>query len=376
MAFRDQFGEPAQHIGIAPGRVNLIGEHVDYEGGLVMPMAIDRHLVIALAPNDRRVVRLWSDFSDGLDEVDLDKPLEPIAGSWTNYVLGVVARLKRDGVDVPGFDAAVVSDVPVGAGLSSSAALEVASCVVVEALTGVELTGQKRARVARDAEHEFAGVPCGIMDQMAVTHGRANHAILLDCATLDIEHVPLPSSLEVLILNTCTKHALADGEYAQRREECAEARNVLGVGRLCDANLSLVEERKEALGDIGYRRARHVVSEIARVGNFKDALCSGDLEATGKLMAASHASLRDDFEVSCRELDVMQEIASRSSGVVGARMTGGGFGGCVVAICDGRSTEIASTILEEYECATQIAGENYWVSAADAAFGVTVACSV
>ncbi|MEM0896712.1 MAG: galactokinase [Verrucomicrobiota bacterium] len=375
-AFLEQFGADPTHVAVAPGRVNLIGEHVDYEGGLVMPMAIDRFSVIMAGRNDRGALRLWSSLDDSFEEIDLGDLLEPIPGSWTNYVAGVMAEFQKRGMAVPGIDLAVGSNLPVGAGLSSSASLEVATSLVMESITGAEITNRERAEMARDAEHHFAGVPCGIMDQMAVTHGREGHAILLDCASMEVEEVSLPPGLEVLVLNTCTEHALADGEYARRRDECDAAKEVLGVEQLRNSGLQAVEAAKAALGDKGYRRARHVVSEIARVRNFEGALGRGDFPKLGELMTASHLSLRDDFEVSCRELDVMQEIASQTPGVIGARMTGGGFGGCIVAICEGRSGEISSSVLAQYEEETRVIGEAYWVSAANAAFGVTVANGV
>ncbi len=360
---RSQFDREASFVAAAPGRVNLIGEHVDYEGGLVLPMAINRHVVIAGAPRDDGRVRIWTDQGSSSEEIDLNLPLQKNGDHWSNYFMGILAQFNRAGVHVGGGDFAIVSSLPSGAGLSSSAALEVAFCLALESLTGHEHTPRKRAKLAQAAEHEFAGVPCGIMDQMAVTHAREGHAMLLDCRSLEIQHSPLSPDLAVLVLNTCTRHALADGEYAKRRTECAQAADVFAASNLRDANLIQLEEKRDQLGELLYRRARHVVSEIRRVRQFVDALAQDDRKSLGWLLKASHASLRDDFEVSCRELDIMQRIASKQESVLGARMTGAGFGGCVIALCDQPSADLADSILQRYEERAGQAGEAYLVRA-------------
>jgi galactokinase len=319
----------------APGRVNLIGEHVDYVGGLVLPVAIDRAIYAAASPNGRNVLRLVSEAA-GIAPVEVPLvELGPRTGSdgWLNYVLGVLAQYRERGWTVPGFDAVFSGDLPLGAGLSSSAALETATALLLEGLTGRGLDPIERARLCQQAEHRHAGVPCGLMDQLAVGAGRTGHALLIDCRDLRVTPVPLPPDWSIVVADTRVKHALADGEYHRRREDCEEAARRLGVLSLRDATPELVQAQANALGDRIAQRARHAVSEIARVPAFVAAAAAGDAAAAGTLLRASHLSLRDDFDVSCPELDALAEAAWQADsglGVIGARMTGGGFGGATV----------------------------------------------
>jgi len=331
----------------APGRVNLIGEHVDYAGGLVLPVAIDRSLQVFAAPNGANRVRLVSE-APGLRPVEVPlTDLEPRTGPdrWANYVLGVLVQYQEQGWTLPGFDALCTGDLPLGAGLSSSAALETASALVLEGLTGRGLDPIGRARLCQQAEHRHAGVPCGLMDQLAVGAGRAGHALLVDCRSLELTPVQLPADWSIVVADSRVKHALADGEYRRRRVDCETAARLLGVPTLREATPELVAAKADVLGERITRRARHVVTEIARVPAFIAAAAGGDPAAAGKLLRASHLSLREDFAVSCPELDALAEAAWSAGerlGVIGARMTGGGFGGATVNLVRrGREADFA-----------------------------------
>lgn len=328
---KEVFGRSAAVIARSPGRVNLIGEHVDYQQGLVMPLAVDRYVTCAAALIEAPEIRVWSSSIPG---GTLTQPLDalvPFNGddAWANYVIGVAAVYRNRGAEVKGFEAVIDADLPAGAGLSSSAALEAVAALTVEAVSELEVSPLERAKRCQEAEHTFAGVPCGIMDQLAVTHGRADHSLLIDCRNLEITPFPIPESLSVVLVNSGVRHALADGEYAKRKADCESAAAMLDVSTLRDATLEQVEASRHHLGDQLYRRAHHVVSEIGRVLEFAQALEQEDHDRLASLMGASHTSLRDNYEVSCAELDALVELAP-SFGAVGSRMTGGGFGGCTI----------------------------------------------
>ncbi len=331
-----------EFVVVSPGRVNLIGEHTDYNDGFVMPLAIDRGLRIAVRRRgDSRAV-LTSDRGGPAVEIDLAEPRLPGRTDWGRYAEGVLAGYARLGWTIPGFEAAITADLPAGGGLSSSAALEVGVATVVEKLCGRSLPPQEKALLCQRAEHDYAGVPCGIMDQFAVTLARQGHALQIDCRSREVSHVPLGDEVAVLVIDSGVKHALVDGGYATRRRECESAAGLLGHASLRDVLLADVSLLEQILPDPERRRARHVVTENARVLEFAAAAAAGDWPAAGRLMAASHASLRDDFEVSCRELDVICEAVAAVDGVYGCRMTGGGFGGSAVAIVKAaRAEEIA-----------------------------------
>ena len=360
-AFRENFaGEPSIHAA-APGRVNLIGEHIDYCDGFVMPFAIERYIVISARANGSREAHIGSTGQD-IVTLDLSKRKEPGQPKWANYIRGVIRGFQDRGHHVPGFDAWIVSSVPLGAGLSSSAALECAVATLLEGLLDTVLDTKEKALLAQKAEHDFAGVPCGIMDQFASAFGQPNRLVLIDCQSGEPELIPFENpDLTVLISNTMVHHELSDGGYAARRKNTEDGLQVIGKKSWRDVTASEVEDSWEELGDPVNRRSRHVVGEIARTIRAAKALEQNDFEALGPLMSASHDSLRDDFEVSCKELDIMVEIArsiGRSGGVIGARMTGGGFGGSTVTLCEsGRAAEIAATLAEEYEKATGIKPE-------------------
>jgi galactokinase len=353
-AFADSFGRAPRWLVAAPGRVNLIGEHTDYTGGFVLPMAIDRYVVIAAAPSaDPARARVHSAAVDGAVELRLDQPLAPGPPAWANYVRGVVNAFQTEGLAVAPFDALIASAVPLGGGLSSSAALEVGVATLLEAAAGLTLDPRDKARLARRAEHEFAGVPCGIMDQLASVLGDPRGPILIDCESQAARLVTIAdASASILIANTNVRHALGDGEYARRRAECAEATTALGVPSLRAATAERLEAARPGLDPVVYRRARHVIGENARTLAAAAALEAGDLRQAGALMYQSHASLRDDFEVSCTELDVLVEASQaigEEGGVLGARMTGGGFGGCTVALVrTARVSEVAERLAEVY----------------------------
>lgn len=319
-----RFGCAATHLASASGRVNLIGDHVDYAGGPVMPMALHARTHVAMS---RAAAGCGDRFAS---EWNAD-------GEWTRYAHGVLVELRARGIDVPPATVAVASDVPVGAGLSSSAALEVAVARAALALARTDLAPREIALLCQRAEHVHAGTPCGIMDQWCVAHAEPGRAMLLDCARLEWTPVELPRGLVIEIVDSRVRHALRDGGYAARRADVEEAARTLGVSLLAELPPARWGEI-DALPPRIARRARHVVRECARVHSAVAALARGDLEAFGRLLVESHASLRDDFDVSTPELDDIVERAVRD-GALGARMTGGGFGGCaVVARCDPRAS--------------------------------------
>lgn len=346
-------------VAAAPGRVNLIGEHIDYCDGFVMPFAIDRYIVIAGCANGTSQARLTDNVYTEVVTLDLSQPQETGAPKWSNYLRGVIRGFQDRGHHVPGFDAFILSSVPGGAGLSSSAALECATATFLEGLLDTRLDTREKALLCQKAEHDFAHVPCGIMDQFASAFGKANRLVLIDCQSGEPELVPFENpDLTVLISNTMVHHELSDGGYAARRKHTEDGLAILGKASWRDVTMADVENHWQQLGDPVNRRSRHVVGEIARTIAAAAALAKNDFEALGPLMAASHDSLRDDFEVSCAELDIMVDIArtiGRTGGVIGARMTGGGFGGSTVTLCESRqASEIAATLSNQYAKATGI----------------------
>jgi len=341
--FRREFnGEP--HVYRAPGRVNLIGEHTDYNDGFVLPAALELATYAAASARPDRRLRVRSLLMDETLEFDLDEVDPKPRKDWSDYVRGVAVMLARAGHRLAGVDMMLWSDVPVGGGLSSSAALEVAvgyallseSKLDVD-LTALALTGQR-------AENEFVGMRCGIMDQFIACHGAAGHALLLDCRSLDWRLVPIDPKARLMICNSMVRHSHAAGEYNSRRHDCEEGVRLLskalpGIKALRDVSIDQLERHAELLSPVVYRRCRHIVTENDRTVRAADALEAGDLALFGRLMAESHASMRDDFEITCSEIDVMVEIASRIPGVFGARMTGGGFGGCTISLVEASAVE-------------------------------------
>jgi galactokinase len=345
----------------APGRVNLIGEHTDYNGGFVLPMAIDREAAVAISTRGDRVVRAHTINFDETAEFDLEALFQGKKGFWLNYIEGVARILEQTGFPLQGVDMMIWSDVPGGAGLSSSAALEVATGIAMSSVAGHTVDGVTLAKTGQQTEHEYVGALVGIMDQFVSAHAVAGHALLLDCRSLEYENVPLDTSdVAVAICDTKVKHDLATSAYNTRREECEEAvrilkQNLPGITQLRDVSVEDFERFAETLPEPVRRRARHVVTEDARTLRAAEALKNNDLVEFGRLMWQSHASLRDDYEVSSRELDIMVDIASRIDGVLGARMTGGGFGGATVNLVKRAELEgFKSTITAEYQNATNV----------------------
>lgn len=347
--YRRAFAADPEWASRAPGRVNLIGEHTDYNAGFVLPMAIDRVCVAVAGPAPGPRSTFISADTNETWTVDLSRWAEPETfdaafaadgvrrGGWASYIYGVLrllhAGLATDALMRP-LNFVVASSVPLGGGLSSSAALEVATCLIGEQALGVQLAGPARAALCRRAEHEYAGVPCGIMDQLISVLGRPGHALLIDCRDESTRTISMPPADQavVLVVNSGVRHALASGEYAARRAACGRAAAGLGVPTLREASPELLERRAHSIGEEERRCARHVITENARTIAAADAMASGDLPAMGRLMNESHASLRDDYRVSCAELDTLAAAAQEQPGVFGARMTGGGFGGCVIAL--------------------------------------------
>jgi galactokinase len=358
--FTQAFGRPPQWVAAAPGRVNVIGEHTDYNDGFVFPMAIDRYTVIAAAPVQGTGIELRSTVEKAPAKIDLAQPLRPQKrGTWYNYPLGVIAGFQARGAKLVPFQALIDSTVPLGGGLSSSAALEVATATLLESITGQKLDPVDKALLAQKAEHEYAGMPCGIMDQFISVMGKKDQILLLDCRSRKTELVPMSDpAVELLITNTNVKHELTGGEYAKRRAQCEQAAKTLGVASLRDADADTLERARARMDPVAYRRARHVISEIERTVHAAEGVRASNWPTVGQLMYASHASLRDDYEVSCPELDDVVDIAQSlgiKGGVLGCRMTGGGFGGCTVALVEASKVPaISAHISAEYERRTRI----------------------
>jgi galactokinase len=332
--FRAAYQRDPEFIARAPGRIEVIGNHTDYNGGTVLGAAIDRSTWVGLARREDKVRRFASDGRPGFVEIGLDE-MERRAGaqSWVNYPLGVLVVLREAGIGIPaGFDYMAVSNVPAGAGLSSSAAIELASCLVFLEATGRTVPREELVTLGRKAENEFVGVPCGILDQGVSGFGKRDRLVYIDCRAPRFDTVPLPPGSNFWIFNTHTKHALIDGLYAARHEECMEAARVIGVPLLVDATPAMLAAAETKLPRTAYKRARHVIDEIARVEQAVAALRAGDLAALGKLLFASHRSSRTWFENSSPELDFLVDCLEVETGVYGARLTGGGFGGAVIAL--------------------------------------------
>lgn len=358
----------------APGRINLIGEHTDYNDGFVLPMAIDRETVVAAAPRDDRLIRARSYAQSETVELDLDNPGAPRRGVWYDYVEGVAQALIARGKLLTGADLLIQSNVPEGAGLSSSAALEVSVGFALLAIGGEELDRLSLALAGRDAEHTYVGTMCGIMDQFTATFARAGHALEIDCRSLESILVPLELfDTAIVVCDTQVKHNLASSEYNKRRAECGEGvrflREVLpDIASLRDVSVSEFEDHEDRLPELIRRRCRHVITENARTLRAAGALRTGDLKTMGGLMAESHQSLRDDYEVSCVELDLLVNIAQSLDQVIGARMTGGGFGGCTVNLVRRDGLEaVCRQISLGYQKETNITLKLWVVNAADGA---------
>lgn len=335
--FRNRFGVDPEIRITAPGRVNLIGEHIDYLDGWVVPAAIDLAITFLVAPgSDSGAIEIWTPEAIGWDH---SLPIDNFARrthpeeNWMNYMTGVLAGYADRCIAPDSCRVAIFSTLPLGAGLSSSAALETATALLVESLSGSEVSVLDRALLCQRAEHEWVGVPCGIMDQLSVGGGIEGHALKIDCRDLTIESIPLPEETCIVVADSGVKHALADGEYRKRREDCESALDIIGEASWRDVTLEAVNRKKEELGERLSRRAHHAVTEMQRVTDFVEALKQERFGAIGMLMRQGHDSLRDDYEVSCPELDTLVDAAyefGSERGQIGSRMTGGGFGGSTV----------------------------------------------
>jgi galactokinase len=375
--FAKVFGQSdGLHVIRAPGRVNLIGEHTDYNDGFVFPMAIEPQVWAVCRGRDDGLVRFASSaFPEELAQWSLNEPIAPGKPSWANYARGVTAGLLQAGIPLTGLDALLINTLPIGGGLSSSAAVEVAAACCFLAEGGLDIDMKRLASICQWAEHKYANVPCGIMDQSIVICGKKDHAMLLDCRDLSTKYIPIDSKdLRVVVINTGVKHELSGGEYAVRRKQCEEGVSILSkkLGKafkaLRDVTLAQVEESKVELGDLVYRRCRHVVGENERTTRAAEFLSAKKYEDAGILMVQSHNSLRDDYEVSCAELDALVELAMGMRGVYGARMTGGGFGGCIVALVQPRAVEtVMDQVCREYKDKYKIDANGFVTTAAPGA---------
>jgi galactokinase len=357
--FRAKFGADPR-VYRAPGRVNLIGEHTDYNEGFVMPAAVGFYCWVAISPREDHKLVICSDKFSGAAEVELNSTETRPRRMWSDYPVGVALQLKQAGFPLGGANILIYGEIPMGAGLSSSAAVEVATALALAEQSGHTSDRVQLASLCQKAENDFVGARVGIMDQFISLHGRKNHALVLDCRSLHYEFAAIPECVRLVVCNTMVKHELASGEYNRRRAECEEAIRQLaqvmpGISSLRDVTLEQLERHRGSLTEIAYKRALHVVAENARVLDAAEALRTNDLEQFGKYMAESHRSLRDLYEVSCAELDLMVDQASKQEGVYGARMTGGGFGGSTINLVKARfADQFAVNVARGYEKETGI----------------------
>ncbi|MDC0602015.1 galactokinase [Aliiglaciecola sp.] len=348
--FVAHYGQKPKHVFQAPGRVNLIGEHTDYNDGFVLPCAIDYQTLIAVTPRTDKTVRVVAaDYANETDEFQISANITHHPHQlWSNYVRGVTKHLAMQGLQFDGLDMVITGNVPQGAGLSSSASLEVAVGEMFRRLGQLPISAQDVALNGQEAENQFVGCNCGIMDQMVSACGEQNKALLLDCRSLKSDLISMPTDLSVMIINSNVKRGLVDSEYNTRREQCEEAANILGVKALRDVSLESLNQNKHLLSEVVYRRAHHIVSENQRTLDAAQALTQADYVRLSKLMAASHVSMRDDFEITVKPIDYIVSILNELIGERGGvRMTGGGFGGCVVALLPADLVEQAKTLLAQ-----------------------------
>lgn len=363
---------PGMRVFRAPGRVNLIGEHTDYNDGFVMPAAIGFYTWIAIkAAAGTKLTLASADFNEQV-EIELSTGMRP-RDHWSDYPAGVARTLLRAGKKIRGGAMYIQGEVPIGSGLSSSAAIEVATALALLTVAQEKIDRREIAQLCQQAENEFVGARCGIMDQFISANGHEGQALMLDCRSLEYRLLPIPRGMSLVICNSMVKHSIAGGEYNERRGQCeagvaAIRRHLPQVRALRDVTAEQLEQHKASMPEVVYRRCRHVISENARVERAAAALKSGDVRAFGRLMGESHASLRDDYEVSCRELDILVEIADAQPGIVGARMTGGGFGGCTVNLVESGQAEAArERIAIEYHQRTGTHPDIYVCTAAEGA---------
>ncbi|MBI5034275.1 MAG: galactokinase [Chloroflexi bacterium] len=360
--FTKHFSVSPKHIFRAPGRVNLIGEHTDYNDGFVLPIAIDRAMLIAARKRNDRIVRMVAlDLREAQAEFSLDAPIERVEkNKWSNYVRGVAWAMQARGLLLSGVDLMMHGDVPIGSGLSSSAALEVCTATMFREMSELEISKLEIVRLCQRAENEFVGVKSGIMDQFISALAQTDSALLIDCRDLSYQNVTLPHGVTFVVCDTSKRRGLVDSEYNTRRAECEQAAKFFGVKALRDVSFDRFERSEKDLPPMVAKRARHVVTENARVLQAVEAAKQNDLTTFGKLMNASHESLRDDYQVSCAELDTMVEIARQQPGCLGARLTGAGFGGCTVNLVEDKSVDaFVANVAREYQRQTGLTPQVY-----------------
>ncbi|MBG2836268.1 MULTISPECIES: galactokinase [Proteus] len=370
-SFSSIFGYAPTHFIQAPGRVNIIGEHTDYNDGFVLPCAINYQMVVAAAKREDNIIRVIAvDYQNEVDEFNLDNSIEFLPNKmWANYVRGVIHFLQKDNYSFHGMDIAISGNVPQGAGLSSSAALEVAIGQTLKTLYQLPISQKEIALNGQKAENQFVGCNCGIMDQLISACGEENHALLIDCRSLETSAVTMPENMVVMIINTNKKRGLVDSEYNTRRQQCEEAAHILNVTALRDATLEDLLAKKALMSEVVYRRARHVITENSRTLDAAEALRRGDLTTLSQLMMQSHHSMRDDFEITVKEVDSLVEIVKSVIGDRGGvRMTGGGFGGCVVAlVTPDLVNKVVDSVKAQYEAKTGLKETIYVCSASQGA---------
>jgi galactokinase len=371
--FIERMGRAPTLTARGPGRVNLIGEHTDYNEGFVLPVAIDRAAYVAAAPRDDRLLHVWATQFENEATHDLDSARPGVAQDWGVYVLGMAAVIERDGHRLRGADMVIDGDVPTASGLSSSAALENAVGAALVALSGADVPPLRLAQLGQQTEHEFAGVNSGIMDQMISALGQAQHALLIDCRSYDYRPIPMPPDVRIVVCDSKVSRELAASAYNERRAQCEEAVAALqtvlpGIKALRDVSPEQLEAHRDLLSPIVYRRARHVVTEDARTLEAAERLAAGDLARFGVLMNESHRSLRDDYEVSSPQLDTLVAAAQPLPGVYGSRLTGAGFGGCTVTLAAPDAVDnLASTVTGAYQDAFGVTPNIYVCTASDGA---------
>ena len=371
--FRKVYGASPCGIFRAPGRVNLIGEHTDYNDGFVLPAAIDFYSHAAIGERVDHTLSVYSEQFHETAEFTPEQLSGPPRKHWSDYVRGVAAVLQQEGYPLKGANLVIDGQVPIGAGLSSSAAVEVATAFALQSLGTVKLSLLDVARLCLRAENTYTGARCGIMDQFVSCFGREDHALMLDCRSLEAAYLQLPPSVRLVICNTMVRHELAGGEYNERRESCERVAETIAkflpkVRALRDLTQEDLEHYRNQISDVDFRRSRHVITENDRVKDAKAALESGNLARFGELMYLSHNSLDRDYEVSCRELNIMVDLARSLEGVYGARMTGGGFGGCTINLVESEMTvEFQKTIGREYEKLTGLSPQIFVCGAAGGA---------
>jgi len=363
-------GRMSEFSAQAPARVNIIGEHTDYNGGFVLPTTTALFTRVTATSRPDRNIKVRSQNYDDAQTFTLDNLRPAGEVTWVDYVRGVAAELQAAGVSLQGLNIDIDSDIPLGGGLSSSASLELAVATAMLRIADATVAPDRLARLCQRAEHAYAGVQCGIMDQYTIACAQKGNAILLDCRSLDVVQVAIPDDVRLIVTDSGVRHRLPDGDYNNRADECAAAVRLLakvipGLTTLRDLHADALEEHKKLLGDVLYRRCRHIVTENSRVHRAVEAMDNADLKQLGALLNACHTSLRDDFEISCAEADVLVDVCNACDGVIGSRMIGGGFGGCVLSLTTADAVdESTAQIASNYG---QVLGEEPWLHVVEAA---------